>query len=88
MNDRDHRKWLKKRLDRTRSLIEQIEDAVEQLTAGVIESYTLDTGQGRQTVTKANMAQYNEQLPGLYNRLETLRARLYGSGVTNYGAAW
>ena len=48
------------------------------LASGAIESYTLDTGQSRQTVTKFNLKALSDVLDSLYNRCVTLEARLSG----------
>lgn len=58
------------------------ENAIDVIAGGV-QSYTLDTGQSRQTVTKANLADLNRVLDSLYNRLATFLARVKGCGVTH-----
>lgn len=79
--------WLD-RLERTKTAIVSLEDAIDAIVVGGVESYTINTGQTTQTVTRSNLATYNSQLSNLYNRLATLEARLYGSGTTNMGAGW
>lgn len=76
------RAFLKARIEKTKALIESYEDAVLSLSTGRVESYTLDTGQTRQTVTRINLQSMNAALDGLYNRLATLEARLNGGGIT------
>lgn len=46
-----------------------------------VESYTLDTGQGRQTVTRKDIDMLQKAMSSAENSLVTLEARCYGSGV-------
>jgi len=71
--------WLNARITRTETLIVAYEDAIEALSTGA-QTYMLDTGQTRQSVTKANLATLRGQLSALENRREVLRARLNGAG--------
>lgn len=78
--------WVQ-RIEKTKTLIETYEDAVTALSgsggaAGGITSYTLDTGQSRQTVTRADLTKLYDSLDTLYNRLATLEARVYGRTMT------
>ena len=74
--------WLVERITKTKAIIVAIEDALTALAgANGVQSYTLDTGQGRQTVTRESVATLQGQLDSLYNRVATLEARAYGSGV-------
>lgn len=83
------RTFLLERIAVTKSLIVAYESAVLALaSANGIESYTLDTGQGRQTVTRADVSRLSATLDGLYNRLSVLQTRLDGSGVTRGVPAW
>lgn len=78
-----NRTYLAERINVTKALIEAYEGAVLALGAtGGVQSYTLDTGQSKQTVTRADMASLNAILDSLYNRLATMEARLYGGSVT------
>jgi hypothetical protein len=77
------RAYLQGRITATKALIEAYETAVTELgVAGGVQSYTLDTGQSRQTVTRADIPALNRMIDSLYNRLATLQARLYGGTVT------
>lgn len=77
------RAFTKERITATKALIVAYEDAVTALgTQGGVVSYTLDTGQSRQTVTRADISSLNRMLDGLYNRLATLEARLNGASIT------
>ena len=74
--------WLQSRIDKTKTAIEAIEDAILALSTGKLQSYTIDTGQTRQTVTKKDIARLNAELDKLYLRLDWLDARLNGSGTS------
>ena len=79
--------FLQSRIDATKLQIVAYEDAVLALAGGV-QSYTIDTGQSRQTATKANLKDYQNTVDVLYNRCATLEARLNGSGVLTARPAW
>lgn len=64
-----------------KALITAYNAAILAVTVGGVQSYTLDTGQSRQTVTKYDIDKMNETLNSLLNRLATLEARLGGCGV-------
>lgn len=73
--------FIQARIDATKLLIVAYEDALAALAGGVM-SYTLDTGQTKQTVTKYNITEMNNIVASLYNRCATLEARLKGgSGI-------
>lgn len=73
--------YLTERIEKTKLQIEALEDAVIAVSTDAIESYTLDTGQSRQTVTKSNIKILNDVLESLYNRLTMLQNRLNGTGT-------
>lgn len=79
--------FLQQRIDATKALIVAYEDAVTALVSGGVQTYTLDTGQSRQTVTRLELATLNRNIDSLYNRLATLQARLNGGSV-NVRPAW
>lgn len=75
--------FLTARIDATKALIIAYEGAVLALgVSGGVESYELDTGQDRQRVTRSSIPALNRMLDGLYNRLATLEARVYGGAIT------
>lgn len=77
------RAFIQDRITATKALIVAYEDAVTALgNQGGVQSYTLDTGQSRQTVTRSDIPALNRMLDSLYNRLCTLEARLNGGAVT------
>lgn len=79
--------FLQQRIDATKALIAVYEDAATALVSGGVQSYTIDTGQTRQSVTQVDLAALNRNIDSLYNRLATLQARLKGGSV-NVRPAW
>ena len=81
--------FIQGRIDATKLLIVAYEDAVLALAANNgVQSYTLDTRQDRQTVTRYDLPSLNRMVGSLYNRCATLEARLNGSGVVIARPAW
>lgn len=74
------REWLEARVTATKAAIVAIEAAIVAVAGGA-QSYTLDTGQTRQVVSKADIASLRLQLNELENRLAVLDARLCGAGT-------
>lgn len=72
--------WIKARIARAQTIIVAYEDAIEALAAGA-QTYTFDTGQTRQSVTRAQLSQLKNMLAYQENRLATLETRLNGGGV-------
>jgi hypothetical protein len=83
----DDREWLEARLAKTEELIVAYEDAILALSTGTVQSYSLDTGQTRQTVTKQQLSQIKNTLDSLENRRAVLRAQL-GCGTVNVRPAY
>lgn len=81
------RTFIQGRIDATKLQIVAYEDAALALAGGV-QSYTLDTGQSRQTVTKLDLDAIQKTIESLYNRCATLEARLNGSGTVTARPAW
>lgn len=81
------REFIQARIDATKAQIIAYENAADALASGV-QSYTIDTGQTRQTVTKLDMRGIQNTLDQLYNRCATLEARLNGSGTVNVRPVW
>lgn len=75
--------FLQDRIAATKALILVYEEAFSALAHGGISSYIIDTGQTKQTVTKANIATFSNTLDSLYNRLATMEARA-GCGGSTY----
>lgn len=60
-----------------------------ELSTDAIESYTFNTGQTVQTVTKANLKDLQAYIDSLLARRDTLRQRCgLDSGSFNAGPAW
>jgi len=83
----DDSTWIKARIAKAEALIAAYEDAILAVASGSVQSYTLDTGQTRQTVTKANLTEMRNVVDSLENRRATLRARL-GCGQALARPAW
>ena len=79
---------LQARITATKAQIDDYEAAVLALATGGIQSYTLDTGQTRQIVTKLDMIGLQDTLDILYNRCAVLETRLNGNGVITVRPAW
>ncbi len=73
--------FLKERIEKTKLQIIAFEDASLALANDGVQSYTLDTGQTTQKVTKLELEWIQKNITALYNRLATLEARLQGSGT-------
>lgn len=72
--------FCQERIAATKAQIVAYEDAVLALADTSIQSYTLDTGQSRQVVTRYDIASMQKTIDSLYNRLVTLQARCNGGG--------
>jgi hypothetical protein len=71
--------WLA-RIEAKKAMIIAIEEAITALAGGAF-SYTLNTGQTTQTVTKQNIGSLRLLLSSLENDLASLEARLCGASV-------
>lgn len=71
--------FLDARITAVKARIVAIETAMLEVAGGAI-SYSLDTGQTRQTVTKATPGQLQTSLDAALNLLATLDARRNGGG--------
>ncbi len=80
--------FIQARIDATKAQIIATEDAVLALTTGGVASYTLDTSQSNQVVTKLNLKSLQSTIDALYNRCATLEARLNGSGTLTVRPSW
>ena len=78
MTFEDDSTWLSARITAVEALIVAHETAIATIAGGA-QSYTLDTGQTRQTVTKANLAELRTTLRELESRRSELRLRLTGA---------
>lgn len=72
--------WIEARIAKTKTMIVAYEDAILALSTGS-QTYMIDTGQTRQSVTKAHLATMESTLDALENRLAVLESRLRGGSV-------
>lgn len=75
------RAFVQERITAAKAQIVAYDDAITALVTGGIQSYTLDTGQSRQVVTKLDIEWLQKAISSLENRCATLQARLNGAGV-------
>lgn len=73
--------FLQERIDATKTKIAAAEAAEDALISGGISTYSLDTGQSVQKVTRHNLTELRKYVESLYNRLATLEQRRNGSGT-------
>jgi hypothetical protein len=77
----DDREWDEQALADIEPLIRAYRAALRALDSGV-QSYSLDTGQTRQTVTKVNLTELRKTLAALESDRRLIRQRLgYGGSV-------
>lgn len=69
--------FIQERIDVTKTMILAYETAMEALAGGA-KSYTLNTGQTTQSVTKRDFQTMRETLDWLYSRLDYWLLRLNG----------
>ena len=80
--------FLQARIAAAKTQIIAFEGALTAFAAnGALQSYTIDTSQTTQTVTRANLTQLRNTVTSLYNQLATLEARLSG-GSTQVIPGW
>lgn len=70
------------------ALINVYDAALLALGEGGMQTYTLDTGQDRQTVTKLDVASLTRTRGSLYNERATLLARCTGDGTIIARPSW
>lgn len=80
--------FIQSRIDATKLQIVAYEDAALALSTNGIQSYSLDTGQSKQNVTKLDLDKIQKTIDSLYNRCATLEARLNGSGSIIGAPSW
>lgn len=82
------KKFLEEKIDITKVQIEAYEQAAIALVNHGMQSYTLDTGQSRQMVTRLDLHWINKEIDALYSRYATLNSRLNGLGVVPVIPGW
>lgn len=80
--------FLQNQLTETETLITAYNAAILALTVGGQQSYSLDTGQTKQTVTNLDVTRLNNTIDSLMNRRATLKARLNGDGGGIVSPGW
>lgn len=75
--------WIDARIARTKTMIVDVENAIDALAVQGISNYRLDTGQTAQTVTKLDLGSLRLELNQLDNRLATLCARRDGAAFNS-----
>jgi Flp pilus assembly protein TadG len=88
MNDCcDDRAFWQGRLDKKKALLAAFDDALLAIAGGA-QSYSIDTGQTRQVVTKANLTETRNMMATLEAEIATLMQRLGGCGTIQVRPAW
>ena len=72
------------RIAKYQAIIESLEDGILQLEGGIVQSYTLDTGQTRQTVQRSEVSSLKNSLRYYMSTLDDLSARVCGHGAARY----
>lgn len=75
----DDRAWLEERIAKKKEAIVEFENGLIAIAGGA-QSYSFDTGQTRQVVTKANITETRNVIAQLESDIVTLQMRLYGCG--------
>ncbi len=73
--------FLKIRIEAIKTQIEAYEQALTTFATSNVQSYTLDTGQTRQTVQRAEISSMKNTVKSLYSLLDDLDARVNGASV-------
>jgi hypothetical protein len=82
----DDRQWIIDRINATRALIVKYEEALDAFALGA-QTYSIDTGQTRQTVSKQQLGSVQLTLARLESRLSAYQQRL-GCGGLYMRPAW
>ena len=88
MNDCcDDREFWEGRIAAKKALIAQLDEALLAIAGGA-QSYSIDTGQTRQVVTKANVTETRNTIAQLESDISTLQMRLYGCARLQVRPGW
>lgn len=82
----DDREWIEARIAAKKGLVLKYEAALDALSTNA-QSYSIDTGQTRQTVTRANLTEIRNIVTHLEGEISTLQARL-GCGQIQARPGW
>lgn len=80
--------FYKQQIEKIKARIEAYQDAELALLTDGISSYTLDTGQTRQTVTTNDLAMISKAIDRMLSQLEVYENRVYGDGTRTTRPAW
>ena len=83
--------YIEERITKTKSMIDALEDAIEQLSIEGVYSYDFDTTQNRSRVTKQDLPRLIQEMDRLDKRLARLCSRLQGlsgGSVVQVVPAW
>lgn len=83
----DDREWLEQRIAAKKALVIAYEAALTALASGA-QTYSLDTGQTRQTVSKVNLTEVRNAIAQLESDIATLQMRLNGCGRFYVRPGW
>lgn len=83
----DDRAWLEQRIAAKKAAILAFEAALMAIAGGA-QTYSIDTGQTRQTVTKANVSEMRIMISKLESDISTLQQRLNGCGRFQVRPGW
>jgi hypothetical protein len=79
---------LDEQIAETKAIIKLYNAAIKSIVTDGMQTYTLDSGQTRQVVTKLTLSTLRTSRQGFTNELCTLQARRNGSGSMTGRAAW
>lgn len=80
--------FIQARITSIEAQIAGLETAIEAIQSGGVQSYTIDTGQTRRTVTKLEIRSAQISLNSLINQHAVLNAHLNGCGTSQTLPAW
>jgi hypothetical protein len=83
----DDREFLEQRIAAKKAALLAFDAALTALAGGA-QSYSLDTGQTRQVVTKANLSEMRIMITKLESEISTLQQRLNGYGRFQVRPGW
>ena len=83
----DDTEWIEGRIAAKKAAILAFEAALTALAGGA-QTYSLDTGQTRQVVTKANLTEMRNAIAQLESDISTLQMRLSGCGRFQVRPGW
>lgn len=83
----DDATWLQQRIADKKALLVQLETAVANVVL-TGQNYSIDTGQTRQTVTRAGLTETRNFIAQLETEISTLQQRLNGCGRFYVRPGW